>query len=287
MKILIICVIAIAQTFCETVNLIELRRSSLDSFSLTIQFENETEVYNLSRKKSSHLMTLIADEDESLTSLEDNDHVSFGREGCIIKIKIHFFQAETVYEDPDQETSVIIESDGSGEVFQISGVLGIDLIILPMNTTSRENLPCCPDCLEIVRHKIIRRDSEPKNSSEEGNEADYSEVEAEYRIPRRGKSLSNKGKVHPEILVIVDHTLFKKLDLDSSKAKQYVISYINAVNMRFRTFSQPSIELHLAGVIFGKSKSSFPFISSAIRSRDMLDAPACLHAMGQYYYKDR
>lgn len=194
-----------------------------------------------------------------------------------------------MYEDPDQETSVIIESDGSGEVFQISGVLGINLIILPMNETSQDNSPCCPECLKIDRHKIIRRDSEPEQSLEEASEAeaDYSEVEAEYRLPRRGKSLANKGKVHPEILVIVDHTLFKKLDLDSGKAKQYVISYINAVNMRFRTFSQPTIELHLAGVIFGKSKSSFPFISSAIRSGDMLDAPACLHAMGQYYYKDR
>ena len=79
MKILIIFMIAIAQTFCETVNIIELRRSSTDSFSLTIiQFENETEVYKLSRKKSSHLMTLIADEDESLTSLEENDQVSLG-----------------------------------------------------------------------------------------------------------------------------------------------------------------------------------------------------------------
>ena len=78
MKIPIIFMIAIAQTFCETVNIIELRRSSTDSFSLTIQFENETEVYKLSRKKSSHLMTLIADEDESLTSLEENDQVSLG-----------------------------------------------------------------------------------------------------------------------------------------------------------------------------------------------------------------
>ena len=194
-----------------------------------------------------------------------------------------------MYEDPDQETSVIIESDASGEVFQISGVLGINLIILPMNETSQDGSACCPECLKIVRHKIIRRDSEPEQPSEEGSEAgaDYSEVEAEYRLPRGGRSLANKGKVHPEILVIVDHTLFKKLDLDSGKAKQYVISYINAVNMRFRTFSQPTIELHLAGVIFGKSKSSFPFISSAIRSGDMLDAPACLNAMGQYYYKDR
>ena len=198
-----------------------------------------------------------------------------------------FFQAETVYEDTDQDSSVIIESDARNEVFHISGVLGINLIILPMNETSQDSPSCCPECLKIVRHKIIRRDSEPEESSDEGIEADYSEVEAEYRVQRRGKSLSSKGKVHPEILVIVDYTLFKKLGMETGRAKQYVISYINAVNMRFRTFSQPSIELHLAGVIFGKSKSSFPFISSAIRSLDMLDAPACLHAMGQYYYKDR
>lgn len=203
------------------------------------------------------------------------------------KNKQFIFQAETVYEDPDQDTSVIIESDASDEVLRISGVLGINLIILPKNETSQDTPSCCPECLKIVRHQIIRRDSEPEESSDAGIEADYSEVEAEYRAPRRGKSLSNRGKVHPEILVIVDYTLFKKLGLDTGRAKQYVISYINAVNMRFRTFSQPSIELHLAGVIFGKSKSSFPFISSAIRSLDMLDAPACLHAMGQYYYKDR
>ena len=192
-----------------------------------------------------------------------------------------------MYEDTDQDSSVIIESDARNEVFHISGVLGINLIILPMNETSQDSPSCCPECLKIVRHKIIRRDSEAEESSDEGIEADYSEVEAEDRVQRRGKSLSNKGKVHPEILVIVDYTLFKKLGMETRRAKQYVISYINAVNMRFRTFSQPSIELHLAGVIFGKSKSSFPFISSAIRSLDMLDAPACLHAMGQYYYKDR
>ena len=81
MKILVICMTAIAQTFCETGNLVELRRSSPDSFSLTIKFENVTEVYNLSRKKNSHLRTLIADEDESLTSFKENNNVSFGKIG--------------------------------------------------------------------------------------------------------------------------------------------------------------------------------------------------------------
>ena len=192
-----------------------------------------------------------------------------------------------MYEDPDQGTSLVMESDDRDGRISLYGVLGNNLIISPLADTSQENAPLCSECLKIVRHKIVRRDLDHEESSGDGSEADYSEVEAEYRIPRQGKSLSKPGKVYPEILVIVDFTLFKKLNLDSGRAKKYIISYINAVNMRFKTFSQPSIELQLAGVIFGKSKSSFPFISSAIRSRDMLDAPACLHAMGQYYYKDR
>ena len=106
------------------------------------------------------------------------------------------------------------------------------------------------------------------------------------RMSRQGKSLKN-GKVYPEILVIVDYNLFKEFSFSIPKARKYIISYFNAVNMRFKTFYQPKIELNIAGVIFGKSKSSFPFISSALSNGDMLDAPASLHAMGQYYYKDR
>ena len=87
--------------------------------------------------------------------------------------------------------------------------------------------------------------------------------------------------------MIVDYNLFKEFSFSIPKARKYIISYFNAVNMRFKTFYQPKIELNIAGVIFGKSKSSFPFISSALSNGDMLDAPASLHAMGQYYYKDR
>ena len=144
----------------------------------------------------------------------------------------------------------------------------------------------CRNCLNLMVHNVTVRNPESESSADQT--ADYQQVEADYSRSRRGKSLpATRRKVHPEILVVVDYPLFKILGFSVSKARKYIISYFNAVNMRFKTFSQPRIELHIAGIVFSKSKSSLPFISSNLLEADMLDAPATLHSMGQYYYKDR
>ena len=202
-----------------------------------------------------------------------------------------------MYEDPDQETSVILEKDETSSRYMISGVLGPELIILPdISDNDDTKVPGvrhssrCSHCLGVMSHSVTtRRNTNDNESLDDRAKADYAEadVQTNYRISRRGKALSRNGKVHPEILVVVDYTLFRKFGFNVAEARKYIISYFNAVNMRFSSFTQPRIELHIAGVIFGKSKSSLNFISSSIRHSDMLDAPACLHAMGQYYYKDR
>ena len=76
MKALVFCMLVITQTLCETVNLLELRRESPDTLSLVIKSENVTELYKLSRKKGSHMKTLIADKDESLTLVNNTNNVS-------------------------------------------------------------------------------------------------------------------------------------------------------------------------------------------------------------------
>ena len=188
-----------------------------------------------------------------------------------------------------------MEKDETSSRYMISGVLGPELIILPEISDNDTKVPGvrhssrCSHCLGVMNHSVTRRHNTSDNESLDDATADYAEadVQTNYRISRRGKALSRNGKVYPEILVVVDYTLFKKFGFNVAEARKYVISYFNAVNMRFSTFTQPRIELQIAGVIFGKSKSSFSFISSSIRHGDMLDAPATLHAMGQYYYKDR
>lgn len=51
--------------------------------------------------------------------------------------------------------------------------------------------------------------------------------------------------------------------------------------------TRPFVKLHIAGIVVGESSKSFPFIASHTSRGDMLDAPGCLHSMGQYYYKTK
>ena len=45
--------------------------------------------------------------------------------------------------------------------------------------------------------------------------------------------------VHPEVLVVVDDEFFKGMGRDIAATQGYVVSFLNAVNMRFATVRQP------------------------------------------------
>ena len=47
--------------------------------------------------------------------------------------------------------------------------------------------------------------------------------------------------VHPEVLVVVDDEFFKGMNRDIAATQGYVVSFLNAVNMRFATVRQPPI----------------------------------------------
>ena len=49
--------------------------------------------------------------------------------------------------------------------------------------------------------------------------------------------------------------------------------------------TDPLVEMNIAGIVVGQSVKALPYIASHTSNGDMLDAPACLHSMGQYYYK--
>ena len=50
---------------------------------------------------------------------------------------------------------------------------------------------------------------------------------------------------------------------------------------------EPSVKLNIAGIVVASSQKSLPYITSHTSQTDMLDAPSCLHSMGQYYYKTK
>ena len=71
------------------------------------------------------------------------------------------------------------------------------------------------------------------------------------------------------------------------KTEKYVMSFFNAVNLRFKSVDSPRIELAIAGIIIAETKSALPYIAENIIKSDMIDAASTLHAMGKYFYKER
>ena len=59
--------------------------------------------------------------------------------------------------------------------------------------------------------------------------------------------------VRPEILTVVDSALYNKLGRDRSAIDQYIRNFWSAVNLRYKTITNPRIELHIAGIIISKN----------------------------------
>ena len=172
-----------------------------------------------------------------------------------------------MYESEAMGSSVTVSMDQTGD-YQISGVLEPGITISPG----------CPACPHRLQYSL---------SNEPADRSDYQQVEARYPRVRQGKGIKEKGKVQPEILIIVDYFLFEKLNFNKEETQRYVVSFCNAVNLRFATINSPKIQLQIAGILISESKTSLSYITENIEKGNVIDAASTLHDMGRYFYKDR
>ena len=109
--------------------------------------------------------------------------------------------------------------------------------------------------------------------------------------------------VYPELIVMVDYSLYQKFGFSLSATHQYVISYFNTVNFRyldmnicfvyellfprFKSLSSPRVELSLVGIFIATSSSSLPYLHTSGYFSSIVDASNALDAMGKYYFYDR
>ena len=187
------------------------------------------------------------------------------------------FQTKEVdlYENPAVGTSVTVGQDRCGAAL-VSGLLLPGLTISPSSPVTG---PCSVSS-PVRTHKV-----QYSGSNEATDVSDYEQVEVRYPRARQAKSI--KGKVRPELLVVVDYFLFKKLNFDKDETLKYIVSFFNAVNLRFATINSPKVQLHIAGIIISESKASLSYITENIEKGNVIDAASTLHDMGRYFYKER
>lgn len=105
----------------------------------------------------------------------------------------------------------------------------------------------------------------------------------EHELYKRSIS-SNIAAVYPEILVVVDYTLVKKFGYSKTKTRDYVVNFMSAVNLRYKSVNSPKIELKIADILVSTSKQDTPFIYNNILPSNSFDASTSLQDAGSYYY---
>ena len=88
----------------------------------------------------------------------------------------------------------------------------------------------CDECLPSTWHKLSR-----VKISETGNDYQELTVNETQQRTRGGRQYfsSSVSVVYPELIVMVDYSLYQKFRYSLSATHQYVISYFNTVNFRY------------------------------------------------------
>ena len=185
-------------------------------------------------------------------------------------------------------SSVVIFKDEQTEEFHVNGLISENLVLKSTRSSrskrqiKEHSKKLCPNCLNLAEHFVIK--DAINYLKEDSVEADFENVVEDNTNTRQSRRLPDT--VHPELLVYVDYDFYKKMP-SQAKIKRYIVSYINAVNLRFEQFSEPNIALGIAGIVIGKSRASFPFVNENTVRRTYLDAPASLHSMGEHFFVSR
>ncbi|KAJ8678927.1 hypothetical protein QAD02_014714 [Eretmocerus hayati] len=108
--------------------------------------------------------------------------------------------------------------------------------------------------------------------------------EAEYKpVPDSSISKTWPEAVYPEILVIVDHDTFEVHKKNLQELLKYLASFWNAVDLRYRELTKPTVRLNIAGLIIPEDPNATPYLDShAIGKNDILVDPT-LETMGEYF----
>lgn len=225
--------------------------------------------------------------------LEPSDHILFGNEtkvwsavpnstysGGIKYEVISNFHDSLFGAYQNDESAVLISRNRRGDTV-MNGMLNDSLWIQP--------LPSKLVNIFSGKHRRKREDANnltytvPHLIYKVSSTQDSVENNTLKRIIQRKKRTVNSSSVdavYPEIIIFIDRTLFRSFEENVERVKEYVVSFWNAVDLRYRYFEDPKIRLNIAGIIISMGNMEVPFIEENIRQDSSLHATKCLYDLG-------
>ncbi|XP_034937081.1 venom metalloproteinase 3-like [Chelonus insularis] len=154
-----------------------------------------------------------------------------------------------LYEDAKEAATMIITKLPNGN-YKLEGVIGGKrLTIRPISNG--------------IHHKKYKRFVDKIPEFERGNYT-YHIVSRLPEVPDHLKTLqppsfkTGRSKrsipdvIFPELLIVVDYSLFEKFNRQHYDIVKYILAFWNSVDFRYRTFQNPKIRLNIAGIIIAE-----------------------------------
>lgn len=152
------------------------------------------------------------------------------------------------FHDLNNGAALRMRRDANGHTLW-DGTFGSEYMIRSLPERHRKNCTLVPcnfmsfekdkdDFLTTYHHIIYKID----DIYGENNETQY------YTLPMEIYS-GPADVVYPEILVVVDEGLFSKFNGNVKNAVSYLLTFWNAVDLRYRNLNSPKVRLNIAGIV--------------------------------------
>ncbi|XP_050687031.1 venom metalloproteinase antarease TserMP_A-like [Eriocheir sinensis] len=174
--------------------------------------------------------------------------------------------------DEDHDTTELYQDPESGGVVRVSGTRVEGIISSTLTLTADAD----------GQHEAVRQEIVP-----DFNVKDELEVPPEERLSFESSATTRAvSSATVEMYVIVDSTLAASVGTDQ-KVKDYLAVFWNAVNMRYATFSDPKIQLVLAGALIVRDAADEPYVTSNIASSIYVNGYGALEAVSKWLYQQK
>ncbi|KAL7290328.1 hypothetical protein TKK_0016026 [Trichogramma kaykai] len=139
--------------------------------------------------------------------------------------------------------------------------------------------------LEDTHHHIVFKIHNEKSI---GNLLNLKTNRKYVKKKHHGKEATPKT-IYPQILVFMDSTLFTLFDKRANGAVDYLLSFWNAVDLRYRIFQQPNIRLNIAGFILAEDAGVTKYLSKNIKKipghfDQIIQVDDSLHSKAEMFY---
>jgi len=92
--------------------------------------------------------------------------------------------------------------------------------------------------------------------------------------------------IYPEFIIVADYTIYRLFGGNIGRIVKYLVSYWNAVDLRYRLLTTPKIRFNIAGIIIGTDNDAIPYMENSRTEVSKLDADRALRGMADYFYRE-